>query len=379
MEILEFFEPVNEERLHLDDGFEEASWYYALERYNGDLSVLENKKIALIGIESPDDNGKASYDIRRYLYRLKKAEFAEEIVDLGNFKLNYQHRAYESLGFTLSELITHGLIPVIINGSQEATIAQYLCFTYLRHYVNLAVIDSRLDFNLREGEEMDKTNFLQHMLTREPSYLFSLIQIGYQAHFSDTVIVDFLEKLYFDLYRLGDVQASVIEMEPVLRNAHLASFDLSAIRQADAPGVLNPSPNGFYAEEACQLARFAGVSPNLRSIGFYNYNPASDKSGQTAHLNAQLIWYFVDGYLHRYPESPEEDKEDFLKFITTPKNGGYQLVFYKSRRTDRWWMEVPVGDDASNTHIMPCSYNDYLTASRSEVPERWLQAIKKFS
>jgi arginase family enzyme len=379
MEILEFFEPVNEERLHLNEDFEEATWYYALERYSGEKSSLDNKKIALIGIEGPDDNGKASYDIRRYLYRLKKAEFAEEIVDLGNFKLNYQQRSYESLGFTLSELISHGLLPVIINGSQEATIAQYLCFTYLRHYVNLAVIDSKLDFNLREGEEMNSSNFLQHMLTREPSYLFSLIQIGYQSHFSDTVIVDFLEKLYFDLYRLGDVQANISEMEPVLRNAHLLSFDLSAIRQADAPGTLNPSPNGFYAEQACLLARYAGVSGSLRSIGFYNYNPALDKNGQTAHLNAQLIWYFVDGYLNRYPESPSESQDDFLKFITTPNNGGYQMVFYKSRRTDRWWMEVPIGDDLRNTHIMPCSYGDYLAATRSEIPDRWMQAMKKFS
>jgi arginase family enzyme len=379
MEILEFFEPVNEERLHLSDDFEEASWYYALERYNGDKAALDNKKIALIGIEAPDDNGKASYDIRRYLYRLKRAEFAEEVVDLGNFKLNYQKRAYESLGFTLSELIAHGLLPVIINGSQEATIAQYLCFTYLRHYVNLAVIDSRLDFNLREGEELNRSNFLQHMLTREPSYLFSLIAIGYQSHFSDTVIVDFLEKLYFDLYRLGDVQADIAEMEPILRNAHLLSFDLSSIRQSDAPGTMQPSPNGFYAEQACMLARYAGVSSSLRSIGFYNYNPGLDINGQTAQLNAQLIWYFVDGYLNRYPESPSENQEDFLKFITTPNNGGFQMVFYKSRRTDRWWMEVPVGDEMNNAHIMPCSYTDYLAATRSEVPERWLQAVKKFS
>jgi formiminoglutamase len=177
------------------------------------------------------------------------------------------------------------------------------------------------------------------------------------------------------------VQANIHEMEPALRSAHFASWDLSAIRQADAPGNIQPSPNGFYAEEACLLARYAGLSSNIRSVGFYNYVPSSDINGQTAHLCAQMIWYFVDGFLNRYPESPIENQDDFLKFITSIQNNSYQIVFYKSRRTDRWWMEVPINEREyeGTKHIMPCSYNDYVTATREEIPDRWLQAMKKLS
>jgi formiminoglutamase len=114
-------------------------------------------------------------------------------------------------------------------------------------------------------------------------------------------------------------------------------------------------------------------------MGFYGYEHEKDTNGQTPHLLAQMIWYFVDGYLNRYMESPEESKDDFLKFITSQRHSNMNIVFYKSTRTDRWWMEIPVGDNAANTHIMPCSYNDYLAATREEIPDRWLQAVKKFS
>jgi formiminoglutamase len=119
----------------------------------------------------------------------------------------------------------------------------------------------------------------------------------------------------------------------------------------------------------------------MRTVGFYNYAPAKDRDGQTAHLAAQMIWYFVDGVMNQYPESPNENKDDFTKFITSIQNNNYQIVFYKSKRTDRWWMEVPINEKEfrGTMHIMPCSYNDYLSATREEIPERWLQAVKKFT
>jgi arginase family enzyme len=380
MEVLDFFEPLDIQRLEGAGENEEATWYHAIDRYDGSIPDLADKRIALIGIDDGDD-GEAALNIRKYLYQLKRVEYAEEIIDLGNFKIDYKPKSYESLGFVLSELISSNLVPVILNGKQQVTFAQYLAFSYLKHYVNLVAFDSRLDFDLVESQDMTASNYLQKIFMQEPAYLFGFANIGYQSHFTDTAILDFLEKLYFDLHRLGDVRANMNDLEPVLRSSHFASWDLAAIRQSDAPGVLNPTPNGFYGEEACLLSRYTGMSSNIRSIGFYNYLPEKDRDGQTAHLCAQLVWYFVDGYLNRYPESPLENKEDFLKFITSIQNNSYQIIFYKSKRTDRWWMEVPINERefTGSVHIMPCSYNDYLAATREELPDRWMQAMRKFS
>lgn len=381
MEIQDFFEPVNLDGFAEEGRYDEATWFHAIDVNQGEARDISEKKIALIGISGPNGEEKTAAAIRKYLYGLKRAEYAEEIIDLGNFSFNYAPKTYESLGFVLSELMTANIIPVILNGSQEVTFAQYLAFSYLKQYANLVTFDARFDFNMREGEPMNADNFLQRILMAEPSYLFGYTDIGFQSHFTDSTIQDFMEKLHFDLYRLGDARANMPDLEPVLRSAHFASWDLSAIRQSDAPGTTSPSPNGFYGEEACLLSRYAGLGNAMRSAGFYNMDLSRDRDGQTAHLCAQMIWYFVDGYLNRYPESPSESSDEFLKFITSLQNNAYQIVFYKSTRTDRWWMEVPIGDrefEGSN-YIMPCSYSDYLAATREEIPERWMAAMKKLS
>ena len=99
-----------------------------------------------------------------------------------------------------------------------------------------------------------------------------------------------MEKLLFDVNRLGDFYGNVSVSEPIIRNANLLSFDISAIRSSDANGNANAGPNGFYGEEACQICRYAGLNDKLTSIGFYEFNPAYDSNGQTAMLLAQMIW-----------------------------------------------------------------------------------------
>jgi hypothetical protein len=43
----------------------------------------------------------------------------------------------------------------------------------------------------------------------------------------------------------------------LLRDADLVSFDISAVKQSEAPASRFASPNGLAAEDACQLARYA--------------------------------------------------------------------------------------------------------------------------
>src|SRR6185295_17792470 len=111
--------------------------------------------------------------------------------------------------------------------------------------------------------------------------------IGYQTYFVGNEQVELMNKLFFDAYRLGQVRKDMEEVEPIVRNADIVSFDITAVRNSDAPGNGKASPNGFYGEEACQIARYAGISDKLTSIGFYEINPDLDKNSQTSHLAAQ--------------------------------------------------------------------------------------------
>jgi hypothetical protein len=190
-----------------------------------------------------------------------------------------------------------------------------------------------------------------------------------------------MEKLHFDAHRLGQVRKRIEDVEPIVRNADVLSFDVSAIRQSDAPGNGNASPNGFYGEEACQITRYAGMSDKLSSIGFYEINPAFDVSRQTVHLVAQMIWYFIDGFYNRKKDYPIVDKSEYTKYRVSITNHEHEIVFYKSNKSDRWWMDVPYPVNHQikfeRHHMVPCSYSDYETACQDEMPDKWWQTYQK--
>jgi hypothetical protein len=189
-----------------------------------------------------------------------------------------------------------------------------------------------------------------------------------------------MEKLYFDVNRLGDVYGRINMTEPIIRNASMISFDISAIRSSDAGANANASPNGFYGEEACQMCRYAGMNDKLSSIGFYEFNPAFDQNGQTAILMAQMLWYFVDGFYNRKKDFPLQPKSQYLIYRAPLKDNMHELIFVKSKKTDRWWMQVPYPSGKTKNeryHLVPCRYEDYQTAVDGEMPDLWWRTYQK--
>jgi hypothetical protein len=169
-------------------------------------------------------------------------------------------------------------------------------------------------------------------------------------------------------------------MEPYLRDANLVSFDIGAVKQTDAPGYFQPSPNGLYSEEICQLAKYSGSGSRLKSFGLFETNPKFDVNNNTALLSAQILWYFLDGYSIKRSEYPGPHSEEFTKFIVSLNEINHDIVFYKNNHTDLWWMEIPVlKASRSEKVIIACSHEDYQAASNQEIPDRWLKIYKKFN
>ena len=157
---------------------------------------------------------------------------------------------------------------------------------------------------------------------------------------------------------------------------------MSVIRLSDSPGSRSAGPNGLFAEEACQLASYAGQSDKLDSFGIYGCNPSVDAGRQSVQLAADIIWYFINGYGNRKNEYPKDDDVDYVKYTIHLKENKYDLNFWKSKKSDRWWMEVPAGNKPRNqkkSHLLPCSYNDYQMACKEELPERWIKAFQKLA
>ncbi|WP_449439971.1 formimidoylglutamase [Pedobacter steynii] len=269
--------------------------------------------IAIFGVQ--DDRASVNNEgcglapdyFRAQFYSLNEGAYTSKIIDLGNIKAGASiSDTYVAVKMVVSELIKLNIVPIIIGGGQDLTYAQYLAYESLEQKVDLVVVDSKFDLDEedQEGLAAKSDTYLNKILLHQPNYLFNFSNIGYQTYYVNQESLKVMSKLYFDVHRLGEFADDISLTEPIVRNANMLSFDIGAIRSSDAAANANAGPNGFYGEQACRIARYAGMSDKLTSIGFYEFNPAFDTNGQTAMLLAQMVWYFVDGYYNRKKDFP---------------------------------------------------------------------------
>lgn len=386
--INEFLTPIDKENLLGEAELHPAqlgNYIYIHQRAVG--FDLYDFNLALIGVEEDRasignaGSAKTPDAIRKELYQLYMPPTEKEfrMIDLGNIKAGETVRdTYFALATVMLELITRKVIPIIIGGSHDNTFGQYLGYKNLQTLINVVNVDERIDMNEQPATTPDSSNFVMNILTHSPNYLFNYSHLGYQTYLNDSKAVETLNSLNFDCQRLGLVRAFLEETEPVLRDADMLTIDISSIRQADAPAHRQGSPNGFSGEELCQITRYAGLSDKLTSIGIYEINTDFDNNRQTVQLAAQMIWYFIEGYYSRVGDYPVT-LADHFKFNVAVEAADHDLIFFKSKRTERWWMEIPALDTEKhgNHQLVPCTFKDYEIACEGELPDRWMRAYTR--
>lgn len=393
MPLSSFFSPVDLPKLTPLDGFYSSQLGASIEIHTSDFPDLDGSRydIAVFGVA--DDRNAVNNrgcslgpdHIREKLYHLNEGPYTTRIIDLGNVKAGAKvSDTYVAVKLIVAGLIKKNILPVILGGGQDITYAQYMAYEELEQKVDLLVIDSHLDLGDSADGTIETTSaaYLNKILVHEPNYLFNFSNLGYQTYFVNQDSLRVMEKLYFDVHRLGDMAGKINIAEPIIRNANMISFDLAAIRSSDACGNANATPNGFYGEDACQICRYAGMNDKLSSIGFYEFNPAFDNNGQTAMLLAQMLWYFIDGFYQRKKDYPLQPKSNYIIYRANLKDGSHELIFVKSKKTDRWWMQVPYPTGLSKNerfHLVPCRYEDYQIALSGEMPDLWWRTYQKLN
>lgn len=323
---------------------------------------LQKPKIALIGL------GDRANEVRKQLYSLAWRFDKLPIVDLGNIVQTSDKKQQEfAISEAIGELISLNITVIVLAETDPQLYAHFNAYRNSDDSVELVHVSSTLNF--------DKDSDLNRIVsTNQNKHLFNIDFLGTQSYLITQETSNTLEKLYFENYRLGMLRNQMEETEPVLRSSHLMSFDLNSIRFSDAPGVSQPNPNGFYAEEACQIARYAGLSNKLSSAQFYGFSHSPCPI--TDNLAAQLIWYFLDGYITRYNDHPDKEDADYLIYRNKLESTGHEINFYKSRKSNRWWMEIPHPYD-NQTFFIGCSYKDYQLVCDGEMPDRWWRAYQR--
>ncbi|QDH78139.1 formimidoylglutamase [Echinicola soli] len=352
--------------------------------YHGELFPdLKGIQIAIIGLEEvrgTDDAesvDQAAHEVRKRLFQLKRGLAHYKIADLGNLRSGVDLKeTYIRIKTVGEELMKKQILPIYIGGTHDLDIGQYLSYEGMKKLVSMLTVDAKIDMD-DEGRPFEVHS--QDIILHQPNFLFNYTQLAYQSFLTDRDLVNVMEKLYFDHVRLGQLRDNFKEVEPLIRNADLLSFDVCAIQSADAPGACDAQPFGLTAEEACQIAWFAGMNEKLSSMGVYGYQPSyDDRRFKTASVMATMVWYFIEGFYHR-KDSLSFKSNDYTKYTVSLDSKPSTIVFYKSKLSAKWWMEVPQTskEKFERDTIIPCSYQDYQTAQRGEVPDRWVNAQLK--
>jgi len=379
-----YFEPVSTNGI----AFEEGSLGEKMSVYEHDFPELVSGTIAFFyvpefrGVNALTETAGKRDHFRHYLSQLNPATgWNTQLADLGNIKPGKTiEDTYFAVANVVHELVKNNIIPIIIGGGQDLTYAQFKGYEKLEQAVNLVVVDNKFDVGSPE-KPITSDGYLSKIVLHQPNFLFNYSNIGYQTYFVKPSELELFDQMYFDACRLGAFNKDFKIAEPLIRNCDILSFDLLAIRKSDFSSTWNASPNGFYGEQACQIARYAGFSDKLTSFGLYNLLPDERTNPSDDHLVAQIIWHLIDGISNRKKDFPLGSKSTYAKYRVTLQDFKDEIIFYKSDRSDRWWMEVPYppksGSRFERHHMVPCNYEDYLTASKNEIPDLWWKTYQK--
>jgi len=247
----------------------------------------------------------------------------------------------------------------------------------LKKKYTMISVDPRIDFTSETGA-FSSSSYLNDITRAHNRTMEHFINIGYQTYLNDQQVLNRFARNNSELVRIGDVRQAIYLTEPLFRDSEAALFDISSVRQSDAPGTAIPSPNGFYGEEICLLARYAGISDRLKVFGLFDVNPEFDVRGQTTGLAAQILWFFLEGFSQKQYETPalsDTNSGRFIKYHVRVKDLEEDLIFVKSNYTERWWIELT--DINSGKVYIACSHEDYLKANKNELPDRWVKAVER--
>jgi formiminoglutamase len=382
MDLKDYFSPVD---LNLDQLHHPMQFGFSIEKFSKDRPIpltLEGYDLVILGV--PEDRNSSNKgcahgadEIRHCFYQLYRADKRLRIFDLGNLK---KGKRINDTYFGLRDVIVYlrqcKTLPIVIGGSNDLLYSAFLAYEKREEPYNIVNVDSRLDIGNAEVE-LNSFSYASQIFMQRSLRLYNYTNLGYQTYLVPTDEIDLMNNLFFDAVRLGLIRGHVSHKEPILRDADIVSIDISSVKQSDAPGTKFSSPNGLSSDEICQIALYAGLSDKVSFFGIFETNPDFDRNGQTASLGAQIVWSFIEGYLSRKNDYPVECIENYAKFIVQLAQSEHEIVFYKSQGTERWWMEIPYGQNKEQKKIVACDYEDYQKASHDGIPDIWWKNLQK--
>jgi len=245
--------------------------------------------------------------IRSALYRLApdaRSERFDHLLsrtrDLGDLRVSGDVEADQrSLGEVLAPHLAQGAFVIVLGGGHETSYGHFLGYARLGRAVEILNWDAHADVReLASGKAHSGSPFRQAI--EDPSGACRRYSVaGLQPHAVAREHVAFVERHGRAVWRDDVTPERIAQLYRSADSPTLASFDLDAVGEAEAPGVSAPNSGGLTGDLWVEAAYQAGRTPAVASADVVELNPAVDRDGQTARLAAVTVWWLLRGRSER--------------------------------------------------------------------------------
>jgi hypothetical protein len=339
------------------------------------LPDIEEATVIILGVSEIRNSSfkilnQDSNIFRKEFYQLKHGGWKHKIADIGNLPNGETvEDTYHAIYEICNELISIDKILIIVGGSNDLIFPIFKSFNSLKNKVNIVSIDNQFDL-YQDSDIVSGRSYMNKIIIDESNKLNDFTNIGYQRHLCSTDEIELMEKLFFEYISLGEISENNNKAEPFIRDANIVGFDVKSLSFNSNISSDISYPNGINPRLACILAKYAGSSFKTQFFGLFELL----ETKISYKLYAEIIWYFIDGFRNRTNEINFNDSNKFYKYFV--QTSGNDLIFFKSKITNRWWMEIKSIDKKVSKYI-PCLEEDYQASLGDNLPKRWIIASKR--
>jgi formiminoglutamase len=185
----------------------------------------------------------------------------------------------------------------VLGGGHETSYGHFLGYT--GQGVEIINWDAHADVReLKDGKAHSGSPFRQAI--EDPSGGCRRYTVaGLQPHLVAEAHLEFVKQHGTAVWREEVVPETIEALYRGGSSPMLASFDLDAVDQAEAPGVSAPNVAGLSSELWLWAAYHAGRCGAVTSADVVELNPQVDRDGQTARLAALTVWQILRGRAER--------------------------------------------------------------------------------